>query len=740
MPPRFCSLTIAAVAALLLAPTAAPAAKITYDEHVRPIFRAKCFSCHNPDKRSGDLDLTNYTNLMQGGGSGEVIDPGDAESSYLYGLVTQTDEPTMPPDSPPIPAAMLETIRQWIDGGALENAGSKARAPSRPKVDLAAPSSPTERPKVAPMPARIPLEPAVHAPRATAVTALATSPWAPLAAVAGERQVLLYGTADLHLLGVLPFPEGVIHTLAFSRNGALLLAAGGRGGALGRVVAWNIRTGDRVFELGDELDSVLAADLRADHSQVALGGPPRIVRIYATRDGSLVREIRKHTDWVTAIAYSPDDVLLATADRAGGLYLWEAHTGRAYATLKGHTKAVTALSWRSDSNVLASASEDGTVRLWEVENGTQIKKINAHPAGATSVEFARDGHLVSCGRDRLAKWWDGNGKLVRAMPALADVALKVSFCDETERVITGDWTGAVRLFALDGKEIGRLDTNPPPLAQRLAAAQAELEKRTAAYQPLAQALAAAEKNQMAVQARLTELETAAQRLAKQQQTAEAGVQAAAARLRAAEAARKKAEEKQKVLAESVPQIAAAAEQAGQAAKALPEDKAFEQAAAAVTEAASVLQKRLTAQQQATKQAAGEVEEARGKLAEAQRQLADAQKQSAQAGRQVAEQQKQLAAAQKAAGAARSAAEAAEAQRALAEKQVQRWRDAVAFAAAIDALRQQREEAIKRLAAAKAAAEQKSREAKQAEAALADARNTLEGVNAEIAAARGIGGD
>ena len=35
--------------------------KVTYADDVLPILRQKCFSCHNADKKSGDLDLTNYT-------------------------------------------------------------------------------------------------------------------------------------------------------------------------------------------------------------------------------------------------------------------------------------------------------------------------------------------------------------------------------------------------------------------------------------------------------------------------------------------------------------------------------------------------------------------------------------------------------------------------------------------------------------------------------------------------------
>ena len=74
--------------------------KITFDDHIKSLFRARCAACHNPDKKNGDLDVTNYTGLMLGGGSGEVVSPGDVGGSYLCALVTHDDEPAMPPDAP----------------------------------------------------------------------------------------------------------------------------------------------------------------------------------------------------------------------------------------------------------------------------------------------------------------------------------------------------------------------------------------------------------------------------------------------------------------------------------------------------------------------------------------------------------------------------------------------------------------------------------------------------------------
>ena len=449
--------------------------KVTYDEHVKPILRQKCFSCHNADKRKGDLDMTTYTGLMQGGGSGEVIEAGESSLSYLYDLITHNEEPYMPPESPKLPDKMLETIRKWIDGGVLENSGSKAKLSDKPKFDLALKMAPSERPKVPPMPARLSLEPVNTTKRPTAIAALATSPWAPLVAVAGQKQVLLYNTKTLEPLGTLPFPEGTPQTLKFSRNGSLLLAGGGRSGASGVAVVWNLLTGKRVFEIGDELDTVLAADISSDQTLIALGGPQKVVRIYSTETGRLMHELRKHTDWIYSLEFSPDSVLLATGDRNGGLFVWEGWTGREYLTLKGHGSGVTGVSWRSDSNVLASCSEDSTIRLWEMENGGQIKSWGAHGGGVAAVEFARDGRLFSCGRDRVAKLWNQAGAQQRVFEAFGDLAIRATFCDETNRAIAGDWNGAIRVWnAADGKRIGELSPNPPKLDQRLQAANAQL--------------------------------------------------------------------------------------------------------------------------------------------------------------------------------------------------------------------------------------------------------------------------
>ena len=565
---------LSAVLGFSLTSVAVGQEKLNFEDHIKPIFRSKCASCHNTNKKTADLDLSNYTAMMQGGGSGAAIEPGDAANSYLFMLINHDSEPYMPPNSDKIPDAMIQTVKAWIDAGAPETSSSKVMLPAKPKVDLTVDASAAgTRPEgPAPLPDVLGLEPLVHTEATTAVSAIATSPWAKLVAVAGQKQVVLYSSETLQPLGVLEFPEGQPRVLKFSRNGALLLAGGGQGAARGLAVVWDIKTGQRIIQVGDELDEVLAADISADQTFVAIGGPGKVVRVYSTATGELAYEIVKHTDWVTSLEFSPDSILLATADRAGGLHVWESYTGREYLTLPGHKAGVNAVSWRIDSNILASASEDATIQLWEMEEGKNIKSWNAHGGGTLSMEFCRDGRLVSCGRDKVTKIWDQNGAQQLVFEAFGDLALQVSHCDDSNRVVAGDWTGEIRVWnAADGVRVGNLTTNPPLLETRLQLAEAQVEPSNKA---LAEARTQLEAATNAKVAHVQKLEAAKVASAAAEKTLADRRAMLAAEEASLVATKKKQTETQQQLAslqKAVPELTAAAEKAVQASKMIADD-------------------------------------------------------------------------------------------------------------------------------------------------------------------------
>lgn len=458
-------------------PNAKP--KITFEEHIQPIFREHCLSCHNQNEAKSDLALDTYARTMQGGAGGEVVVAGDLESSRLYALVAHIETPAMPPEQDKLPAAKIDLLKQWIMGGAAESQGSKIRI--KPKVDLSLNVGSGGKPANPAMPEKFWRQPFVEASRPGASTAIAASPWTPLVAVAGQKQIMLYNADTLSLVTILAFPEGVPHVLKFSRDGSVLLAGGGRGGASGKVVLFDVKTGNRITEVGDELDVVLAADVRNDLKMVALGGPKKMVRVYSVADGSLLYEMKKHTDWINAVEFSPDGRFLATADRSAGLLIWESDRGQEYQNLTGHTGSIHDLSWRRDSKLLASGSEDGSLKVWNIDQGKMLRSWNANK-GCWTVEFGMDGRVVSGGRDNKVKVWDIEGKQLAETPEQADLVLDAVPTYDGKRLIAGDWTGACNVFdGSNGKLIGSLSMNPLPLDKRVVAAAAEaVEKKKAA--------------------------------------------------------------------------------------------------------------------------------------------------------------------------------------------------------------------------------------------------------------------
>jgi mono/diheme cytochrome c family protein len=439
---------------------------VTFEGHVADIFEQRCMRCHNEDKQKGGLSLDTMGALMTGGASGEVIKVGDPDGSRLFRLINGTEEPKMPPSGDPLSPEQLDIIRKWIQLGAPETADSEILVAEAIEMDasnafVAAEivDGPPPMPEVALAAAKSNGDVGVVA------RAVATSPQSSLAAVGGDRQILLYNLDDLSLIGALPFPEGDVFELSFTVNGELLLAAGGHEGDSGYAVVWHVRTGERIGSFGKDYDTVLAADISPDHRMIAVGGTNKKVKVLSMADGSLLYEIEKHSNWITAVKFTPDGEVLATADRASNMFLWQAANGRPVEQLRGHSGAIRDLVYSPDSKLLASASEDGTVRLWDTWKYNQVRSINAHGGGVLSVDFDVQGRLVSTGVDGLAKRWGTDGAEQKAYEKLPDWGYSARFGKQGAHVLAGSWTGDIWVWdAESGERLGEFHTSPVPVS------------------------------------------------------------------------------------------------------------------------------------------------------------------------------------------------------------------------------------------------------------------------------------
>jgi uncharacterized membrane protein len=87
---------------------------------VGPMFQARCTSCHNEDKREGELVLTSYESLRLGGENGAVVVAGRPEFSDLLSRISlpESDSSFMPAEGKtPLTEAQVAIIEWWISAG-----------------------------------------------------------------------------------------------------------------------------------------------------------------------------------------------------------------------------------------------------------------------------------------------------------------------------------------------------------------------------------------------------------------------------------------------------------------------------------------------------------------------------------------------------------------------------------------------------------------------------------------------
>lgn len=98
--------------------------RMSYQRNVTPIIEANCLDCHMPPNGAGylrsRLGMESYEALMAGTIYGPVIVPGDSRHSILNMLVEgRLDLPMRTPH--PLTTEEIETLRLWVDQGALKN-------------------------------------------------------------------------------------------------------------------------------------------------------------------------------------------------------------------------------------------------------------------------------------------------------------------------------------------------------------------------------------------------------------------------------------------------------------------------------------------------------------------------------------------------------------------------------------------------------------------------------------------
>ncbi len=245
-------------------------------------------------------------------------------------------------------------------------------------------------------------------------------------AVRKDGQRVAVGTADgwltiLDLSGGQPKPVGSVAAhgagvagVAFHPDGSRVATCGGDGvvrvwavpekGPPAPVVRFEPPTRGGSASASSPITAVAYS---ADGRLIAFAGADAVTRVWDAQSGQEVRGFRGHTDWVTSVAFLPDDKGVVSVGVDKAVRVFEL-ARQEVAAPPGHTQPVRCVAVSRDGKFAATGSQDKTVRVWDLSTGKEVAVLAGAADTVNAVGFAGPNAVVAAGADQKLRWWTVN--------------------------------------------------------------------------------------------------------------------------------------------------------------------------------------------------------------------------------------------------------------------------------------------------------------------------------------------
>lgn len=426
----------------LLTAAALCAAEPSYFRDVRPILQRSCQGCHQPNLKSSNLDLTTFEGLAAGGKRGTASGP------LLLKYVTGEMKPQMPIGQPPLPAEQIALLRDWIAAGAKDDTPAEARE----TISLDKPITYTQAP---------------------VITALTFSPDGALLAVSAYREVLIVPVSGNAPAKRLPGMSERIHSLAFSRDGSLLVAGGGTPARFGEVQFWDPTAGKMLRSVTMTGDTVFGAALAPDVSTVAVGCADNTVRILDAKSGKELHKIGNHEDWVLGTVYGVDSKRIVSVARDRAAKLTDVGSGAFLENVNRLRSELTAVARHPSKDIVVIGGEDRIPYVYLMDrpknmkiadDTTMIRQFERQQGAIAALAWSPDGkHIAVGGASPEVTVYDADsGARVATLKGHTAGIYTLAWSPDSRTLASGGFDGQVRLYEIPSGKMAR-EFIPVPL-------------------------------------------------------------------------------------------------------------------------------------------------------------------------------------------------------------------------------------------------------------------------------------
>ncbi len=177
------------------------------------------------------------------------------------------------------------------------------------------------------------------------------------------------------------------------------------GHADGALTAWDASSGLRRWSSQLESDvTSLAIDAAGDFIAATDGGGA--VGVWRANSGGVIQQLAPPAAAARAVAFHPEQPLLAAGGDDGNIVIWDVQQGTAEASFGDAARPIRGLAFNPAATLVAAAEAGGSVGIWNLASQTRQTTLSGLRFDADDVVFGPDGTWVAAadGTERVLIW------------------------------------------------------------------------------------------------------------------------------------------------------------------------------------------------------------------------------------------------------------------------------------------------------------------------------------------------